>query len=297
MADSTDDARTAGRASAVEAELASATDIASAVASQSMSNRDGRPHPAERQLWNIEAVDSSGQVIATWRGVRLHDSGPLPRNAAWPATLLSVYLERSAADLGLDDGLRVTVSCGQPDGVLPNAATTVPRQSAPDQARPPGTGKHAGPERRAMNTANAPGTGLLAGFALTLRAPVPVACGWAAVEPGHRQHEPVAAMTSAYGQLRAGLPESTAVLAARLEAVGSCLRMANMMADGSGSDEITVVHAGGDGWALLSLGRARIACGVVELSGVSAPVAIAMLTRQYAHARGRKTRAASVSTA
>jgi hypothetical protein len=248
------------------------------------------------QLWNVEAVDAAGQLVAAWRGVQLHDSGPLPRNAAWPPTLLSVYLERSAADLGLDDGLRVTVSCGQPDGVPPNAATTVPRQSAPGASRPSGGGKHAGPERRAMNTASAPGSGALAGFVLTLRAPVPVACGWVAVESGHRQHKPTPGMAAAYAQLRAELAESTAVLAARLEAVGACLRMADMTAEAPSSGELTVTQATGDGWTVFALGRARIACGVVELSGVSSPVAIAILTRQYAHARSKKSRPAPVRT-
>jgi hypothetical protein len=235
-------------------------------------------------------------MIATWRGVQLRDSGPLPRNAAWPPTLLSVFLERSATDLGLDDGLRVTVSCGQPDGVLPNAATTVPRQSPPADRRPPSSGRHAGPERRALNTASAPGTGALAGFALTLRAPVPVACGWAAVEPGHRQHEPTPGMASAYARLRAELGESPAVLTARLEAVGACLTMADIAADDRGSDQLSVVRTTGDGWAVFAVGRARIACGVVELSGVSAPVAVAILTRQYAHARRTSRTAAPVST-
>ena len=78
--------------------------------------------PSGPQLWNVEAVDAAGQLIAAWRGVQLHDSGPLPRNAAWPPTLLSVFLERSAADLGLDEGLRVTVSCGQPDDLLSSAS-------------------------------------------------------------------------------------------------------------------------------------------------------------------------------
>ncbi len=71
----------------------------------------GDQEPA-RQRWDIEAVDAAGQLLASWRGVELHDAGPLPRNAAWPPTLLSVYLERRAMDLGLDDGLRITVSCG-----------------------------------------------------------------------------------------------------------------------------------------------------------------------------------------
>ena len=165
--------------------------------------------PAEPQLWNVDAVDAAGQLIATWRGVRLHDSGPLPRNAAWPPTLLSVFLERCATDLGLDEGLRVTVSCGQPDEALTNLVSAVPSPAPPADSRPPGGGgRHAGPERRAMNTATAPGIGALAGFALLLRAPVPVACGWATVDSGHRQHQPAAGMASAYAQLRAELAES-----------------------------------------------------------------------------------------
>ena len=148
-----------------------------------------------------------------------------------------------------------------------------------------------------MNTASAPGTGALAGFVLTLRAPVPVACGWAAVEPGHRQHEPSPGMAAAYAQLRADLAESPAVLAARLDAVGACLTMADMMAEDRGANQLTVVQTTGDGWAVLALGRARIACAVVELSGVSAPVAIAILTRRHAHARRSSGRTgASVST-
>ena len=59
-------------------------------------------------------------------------------------------------------------------------------------------GRHAGTERRAMNTALAAGAGALAGFGLLLRAPVPVAGGWVTVSSGHRQHETAPAMASAY---------------------------------------------------------------------------------------------------
>jgi len=148
-----------------------------------------------------------------------------------------------------------------------------------------------------MNTATAPGTGALAGFALTLRAPVPVACGWAAVEPGLRQHEPTAGLASAYAQLRAELADSPAVLAARLEAVGACLTMADIATSDRSSQQLAVSRTTGDGWAVFTIGRARIASTVVEVSGVSAPVAIAILTRQYAHARSTTSRmAAPVST-
>ncbi len=250
------------------------------------------------QLWNVEAVDATGQVLAAWRGVQLRDSGPLPRNAAWPPTLLSVFLERSAVDLGLDEGLRVTVSCGQPDWPLPQLLSTVPLQSLASDAKAPAEGRHAGPERRALNTVKAPGVGALAGFGLMVRAPVPVACGWVTVQPDHRHHEPAPGMASAFAQLRAELAEPAAVLTARLNAIAACLQMAHLQADSSGSSagQLSVARTTGDGWAVLVLGRAVIACAVVELSGVSAPVAVALLTRQYAHARGVRGRSAATVT-
>jgi enediyne polyketide synthase len=264
--------------------------------------QEAAPKPASEpvpQLWNVEAVDATGQLLAVWRGIRLRDSGPLPRNTAWPPTLLSVFLERCAVDLGLDEGLRVTVSCGQPDWPLPQLLSALPLQSSVPDGKAPAEGRHAGPERRALNTVKAPGVGALAGFGLMVRAPVPVACGWVTVQPGHRHHEPAPGMASAFGQLCAELAEPAAVLTARLNAIGACLQMAHLQADGSGSsaDQLSVTRTTGDGWAVLDLGRAVIVCAVVELSGVSAPVAVAMLTRQYAHARGpRGLGAAAVTT-
>ena len=250
------------------------------------------------QLWNVEAVDAAGQVLAAWRGVQLRDSGPLPRNAAWPPTLLSVFLERSAVDLGLDEGLRVTVSCGQPDWPLPQLLSGVPLQPLASDSTPPAEGRHAGPERRALNTVKAPSVGALAGFGLMVRAPVPVACGWVTVQPGQRHHEPAPGMASAFAQLRAELGEPAAVLTARVDAIGACLQMAHLQADDSGpsAGQLSVARTTADGWAVLVLGRAMIACTVVELSGVSAPVAVALLTRQYAHARGVRSRSAAAMT-
>ncbi|MGH3276778.1 MAG: KR domain-containing protein, partial [Streptosporangiaceae bacterium] len=73
------------------------------------------PPPAEL-LWDVEAVDSSGQVLAAWRGVRLREAGPLPRAGAWPLSLLPAYLEHAAIRLGLDPDLRITVSPRLPAG-------------------------------------------------------------------------------------------------------------------------------------------------------------------------------------
>ena len=239
------------------------------------------------QLWSVEAVDASGQLLAAWRGIRIADAGPLPRCAPWPPALLSVFLERCATELGLDAGLRVTVSCGQPDLTL----TAIPQQSAPSgngqqAARgAPVAGLHAGGERRGLNSVTSRGTGQLAGFTLTARAPTPVGCGWVTVDKA-RLYQPAADLAVSYGQLQAELGDQPAVLSARLEAMHACLASADLRAD----SDLRVVHATSDGWAVLATRRARIASTVVDISGVANPVAIALLTLIRAQARAAQVR-------
>jgi hypothetical protein len=61
----------------------------------------------------------------------------------------------------------------------------------------------------------------------------------------------------------------------------ACLATADLRADSN----LRVTHATSDGWAVLSTHRARVATTVVEISGVTTPVAIALLTQRRAHAR------------
>ena len=243
------------------------------------------PHdlPAAELQWTVQAVNAVGQLIACWRGIRLTDAGPLPRTAPWPPALLAAFLERSATELGLDEGLRVTVSCGQP--AVP--ADAIPRQ--------PGDGavladeRHTRPRRSRVSAASTARGGPLAGFTFGVQAPVPATCGWVTIDEAGRQHQPATALAIAYGQLRAELAEPPPKLAGRLEAVRSCLAAAGLHAD----SDLRVVEAADDGWVVLATRRARIACTVVELSGVAAPVAVALLTMRGSHARATPIRPAA----
>jgi enediyne polyketide synthase len=245
---------------------------------------------ATELVWSVEAVNSVGQLVACWRGIRLRDAGPLPRNAAWPPALLAVFLERNATELGLDDGLRVTVSCGQP--AIPAGA--IPRQSgarrrAPASDDAPAAEARARPRRSRRSVASAAGAGPLAGFTLSVQAPVSAACGWITIDEASRQHRPATGLAIAYGQLRAELAEPPAVLAGRLEAIRACLAAAGLQAD----SDLRVVQTAREDWVVLATRRARIACTVVELSGVAAPVAVALLTTRASHARAASPRPAS----
>jgi hypothetical protein len=124
----------------------------------------------------------------------------------------------------------------------------------------------------------AEGTGPLAGFTLEAGGVRSAACGWAAADPQHAvwpaDERLLASLAAAFSRLRNHLSESPASSGARLRAVAACLAMANA------PERAPVVRerATGDGWALLEIAGARVACNVVEISGVSCPVAIAILT-------------------
>jgi enediyne polyketide synthase len=244
--------------------------------------------PADELQWTVQAVNATGQLTAYWRAVRLGDAGPLPRNAAWPPALLAAFLERSATELGLDEGLRVTVSCGQP--TLP--ADAIPRQSGPGHPGPgggnvPADDRRGRPRRSRVSAASAARGGPLAGFTFAVQAPVPSACGWVTIDEAGRQHQPATGLAIAYGQLSAELAEPPPKLAGRLEAVRACLAAAGLHA----AADLRVVETAGDGWVVLATRRARIASTVVELSGVAAPVAVALLTMRGSHARTAPIRA------
>jgi hypothetical protein len=209
-----------------------------------------RPSPQSvTYVWDVEAVDAGGRSLVTWRGLRLRDAGPLPRNAAWPPSLLSVYLERSAVALGLHPELRVTVQCGQPDGA-----------------------------------AAAAGSGELEGFVLSVLAPEAAVCSWAAAVPGP-SGEPAAGpgLADLANQMHSLLSEPRAVVSARLRTVAACLAQAGapavsaVMADGTAGAE----------WLALSAAGGTLACTVAEISGVSCPVAIAIMTPDAGPAHGR----------
>lgn len=229
-----------------------------------------RPSPqAVTYVWDVEAVDAAGRPLVTWRGLRLRDAGPLPRNAAWPPSLLSVYLERSAVALGLHPELRVTVQCGQPDGagLRPAPAGVVPQQSPPSDA-----------------AAAAPGSGQLEGFALSVLAPETAVCGWAAAVPGpSSEPAPSPGLADLADQVHRLLSEPPGVVSARLRAVAACLAQA-------GEPAVSAVVADGTAgaeWLVLSAAGGTLACTVAEISGVSRPVAIAIMTPDAGPGRGR----------
>jgi enediyne polyketide synthase len=242
--------------------------------------RSGTPaRQAPEYVWDVEAVDAAGRSLVTWRGLRLADAGPLRRDAPWPPSLLSVYLERSMVALGLNPELHVMIHRSQPEGADPpeggrqvdEAATVVivPAPS-PSSDRPTGAGPLGSPGTHAAH-----GSGHLHGLVLGVRAPGAAACGWASAVPGPASGpEPGPGLVDIEDQLRSGWEEPTATSGARLRAIAACLAMAGA----SAASPVVTNPAADGGWLLLRVAGASLACTVVEISGVSCPVAIAIMT-------------------
>jgi len=286
-------------------------------AASEVSGRSGSPaviqplRPPAEHVWDVEAVDATGRALVTWRRLRLRDAGPLPRNAAWPPSLLSVYLERSVAPLGLDPALRVAVECGQPDGIplwrapatvkaepsgqpASQPAMSLPKPDARKTAGRPATSNASSGEQPATSQfRTVAGTGQLEGFTLRVRAADAVECGWAAANSPQGANSPHCAqptqgtqasqgagpdaelgLAEVKAQIRSRLSEPPATIAARLQAVSDCLAAARTPA----RCPVTLRDATTDDWVLLSVAGASVACTVVEISGVPCPVAIAIMT-------------------
>jgi enediyne polyketide synthase len=280
---------------------ATATATATTDATVAVTAGPDGPEPPEL-TWDIVTVDTAGRALGTWQGVRLREAGTLPRTTAWPPPLLSVYLERAAIDLGLDPGLRITIGAGQsalanrpdparsdpesagsrPEPLGPQPGATVPQPRSAGSALPPPISvprQPADPESSGAGAAGAGAAGAaatpLAGLTLEAHGARFAACGWALADPQNpvRPAGPDR-LAAAFSRLDRHLSEPTAVSAARLQAVAACLAMAQAPA----GEPVTFDRAAADGWALLEAGGVRVACTVVEITGVPGPVAVAILT-------------------
>ncbi|HEX9353055.1 MAG TPA: polyketide synthase dehydratase domain-containing protein, partial [Streptosporangiaceae bacterium] len=222
--------------------------------------------------WRVTAVDAAGHTAAALSGLRLRDVGPLEASAPWHPTLLAAALEGWAAEFGLDPGLRVTVSCGQPGQERQPRADGVPWLDA------------------------STGLGTLAGFQLTARASMPVACYWAPVPAGQAgsRDRPVVprpadasdsrpAQVSSRnenhpGQLARQLRERTGEpadrVAARMRAITACLAAAGRAA----GTPVTLGPSRDADWVQVEAGTAMVACTIVAIEGVRGPVVLALAT-------------------
>ena len=222
--------------------------------------------------WQVNAVDAAGRSVLALSGLRLRDVGPLEPAAPWHPTLLAAALEGWAAEFGLDPALRVTVSCGQPGQDRQPRADGVPWLDA------------------------STGPGPLAGFQLTVRASMPVACYWAPVPagPAGRRPEPVVPLpaNSADGstetnssrneaqpgqltrQLRERTGEPPEVLAARMRAISGCLAAAGRAA----GTTLTLGPSRDAGWVQVQAGTATVGCTITAIEGVRGRVVIALAT-------------------
>jgi enediyne polyketide synthase len=216
-------------------------------------------------VWDVVAADATGQPVVTWHGVRLRDVGALAPAGAWHPALLAISIEARAAEFGLDPALRATISCGTPPRGPGGEQETGQRGGGP-RAGGPGTGDPAWADR-------AEGTGPLEGFELTVQASRPVACRWQAAGglggSGALLDE---ALIAVRDQLAARLREPSAALDARLATLTSALAALGRVP----GTPLRVEDARDADWIVVRARDIAVACAVIQLSGVSTPVAVAL---------------------
>ncbi|GGP92468.1 type I polyketide synthase [Streptomyces melanogenes] len=181
-------------------------------------------------VWDVEARDGEGRLLARWRRLRLTDVGQLPRRTRWTPPLLAVALERGALTLGLDSALTVAV---EPGGAQD--------RSVPPVRPPHGTSRsHCG---RLTLTAAAPGG---------------AAVDWQQVsaDEGERVRKALGAHFAAlWHQLRPAVDEPEYATAARLWTVAECMGKAGR----TPTAPVTVDGVFEDGWVRFRSGRSLLA--------------------------------------
>jgi len=250
---------------------------------------------AGEYIWDVTAVDGDGRHLATWTGLRLADVGPLRRTEPWPPTLLAVYLERRAATLGLDAGLRVAVRAGHPRQISCGCTTNGSRATGHgtagyDVASVAENGRAGGPFTEGRTgSAVAPsglffmGAGLtgracrshLDGLTLTVETSGPAACDWEAVEARQGPALPFAPDgKNLYERLTDSCRERSAIVRSRIWTAVECMRKSGQPVGSS----LAFGEIHDDGWVSLHAGDTAIASAVVRVSGVTGPVAVAIMT-------------------
>ncbi len=204
-------------------------------------------------VWDVVGLDRNHKRAITWAGLRLRDVGPLLDVCSLPAPLLAVYLERSALVLGLNPGLRVTITSGDRSGAGESAAA----------------GRFGDPAAEVSRSYQG-------GLVLSVCARGRTACDWEAVGPrSDDEWRPAisARFDAVVDQVRTVLAEPVSTVSARIGTAVQCLSKIGY------PPNAPLVFAGvyEDGWVVFRAGAAKIASGVISPAG-AAQVAVAILT-------------------
>jgi enediyne polyketide synthase len=217
----------------------------------------GGPAAAARPggVWDITAVDGTGEPVVAWTGVRMTDVGPLAPPAAWHPALFGSLLEARISELGID---------GSPQAVV---------SSGPRDSRSPGTSLRVAPSSPALPWSDvAAGQGPLDGFELTVRATRRVACRWEPVGGAPAEGPPAGSTAAELHRQLERLPLSEpAGVAARLRTILACLAAL-------GCPEPQSVHTQplDSGWLAIRAPGVTVASALTRLCGVPVPVAVAV---------------------
>ncbi|RSN05699.1 erythronolide synthase [Nonomuraea sp. WAC 01424] len=224
-----------------------------------------RSRDGDSYIYDIAVRTKDGEVVERWEGLRLQAVRKKGGAGPWAAPLLGSYLERTLEDL---TGARVAVVVEPGDG---GGELAVARLGAADGAH--------GDGRRTMS-ARVPG------LTLCVAAPGPLAC---AVEPVTAEgpdgtqdtpagHDGSTGHDALAGEIAAKAGDGADTARARVRAALACVRAAGTQDGARDGTPLAVDRAGSDGWVVLTAAGATVATLATRVSGLPAPVVVAILT-------------------
>lgn len=227
-------------------------------------------------IWDVVVTRAGGAVLERIRGLALKVVARRAPDPEWPPALWACYLERRAADLSPEGGVRVAVEKASSGG--PPAGDDVARRLAgPDarlRRRPDGRPELAAPPGLGFSASRADG------MLLAVAGPGTVACdveivaersdeAWAALL-GAEQHRLARFVAGSRG-------EPVAAAATRLWTAAECLKKAGRPAGAP----MTVEKVEPDGWVVLASGPHRLVSFVGPAGGHPRGVAFCILSGSH----------------
>ncbi|WP_433381120.1 type I polyketide synthase [Streptosporangium sp. CA-115845] len=198
-------------------------------------------------VYDVSVRDAGGAAVASWRGLRLRDIGPLePRS--WPPVLLGPYLQRSIEALLPASPVQVHVA--------PKAGgRTGSRNADPDQAA---------------------GRSHLDEWMLHVGGSAALACDWEWVEPEGGEQVRIPALAGQREQIAMLTAEPDGHTLARLWTVRECL---SKRGQAIAQAPLTIQGAFEQGWVLLRSGSTQIASAVIRVDGATRPIAVSVMVK------------------
>jgi enediyne polyketide synthase len=226
----------------------------------------------DEYVYQVTVTDESGALCELWHGLRLRDVDAVPAPARWLPEVFGAYLQRRAEELA---GVRLDAV-----SVTPATGARTPGRSAgvAERILEAGSRLHYRADGRPLSTSGQQvSISHLPDWTLVVAARAPIGCDWEPVADRSPAEwatllGPAAAVSLAELLTR----ETSEPFGASGTRVWTAMEALAKVGRAPGTP-LTLRSVQPDGWVVLDAGDALVVSGLAALTGVAAPVAVALL--------------------